>query len=404
MRKLLCFIILFICIGAVSAQQTYTITGIVTDDKDAPIPGATVFIGDSRKVTASDSEGRFTFTQMRPGNYNVVVKMIGYEILQHAFMLQNKDAKFRFKLQESNEMLNTVEINAMSLAERKRLLAIFMECFLGRSKNAAQCKILNTDDIKLRFDKKNNILTANSSEFLIIENKALGYRMKYLLNNFLYDRSIGNNLIFFDGTLFFEDMKGNPRQQKKWDVERVTTYLGSVPHYYRSLFSNTLEENGFLTYVVPNPKSFNSKAILNPDMLLKYFMPVGDLKRYIKDVDDNFKSFNLGLLTKDSTELYVLYTPKNEPADFKERGNVVYRAFKMPAGQLSIIRPTADSLLISRSGDITPVNSILFVGFWGWGQAAAFLPSDYMIPAGMEPPKIPKKAEATVGPLPKVGN
>ena len=141
MKQILCLFLLFVCVGA-SAQQTYTITGIVTDGNDLPIPGATIFIGDSRKVTASDKDGRFTLSQVQPGNYTLVVKMLGYAVLQHSFMLQNKDARFRFKLEEDNVMLNTVNITSMSLAERKRLLAIFIECFLGRSKNAARCKIL----------------------------------------------------------------------------------------------------------------------------------------------------------------------------------------------------------------------------------------------------------------------
>jgi len=397
MRKLLYLLSLVVYAGVACAQQTYTISGIVTDDKDEPIPGATVFIADSRKVTASDKDGRFTLTQVQPGNYNLVVKMIGYTVLQHAFMLQNNNARFRFKLQEDNVMLNTVEINAMSLAERKRLLAIFLDCFLGRSRNAAQCKILNTDDIKLRFNKNTYVLTASSSDFLIIENKALGYRMKYLLNNFLYDRSLAaNNLISFEGTLFVEDMAGNPRQQKKWEEERVNTYLGSIQHYYRALFSNSLQEDGFVTYVIPNPKAFDNLMKKNPNMLLKYTRPVNSLTRYITDVDDNFKSFDLGLLRKDSTELLIVYTPKKEPADFVERGNVIQRPFKIPAGQLSIVRPTGDSLLISRRGDISPGTSILFLGFWAWGQVAAFLPSDYTIPPGMEPPKIKKQVEAII--------
>lgn len=399
MKKLFYFFMFFTCVGIASAQQTYTITGIVTDDKDQPIPGATIFIGDSRKVTASDKDGHFTLTQVQPGNYNVVVKMIGYTVLQHAFLLQNKDARFRFKLEEDNVLLNTVEISAMSLAERKRLLAIFIECFLGRSKNAAQCKILNTDDIKLRFDKKTNVLTASSNEFLIIENKALGYRMKYLLNDFLYDRSsFGNNLISFAGTLFFEDMTGNPRQQKKWEEERVNTYFGSVPNYYRSLFNNTLDENGFVNYVFPNSKALNAMIRKNPLMVLKYTRPVNDFTRYIKNIDDNFKSFDLELLRKDSTEIYVMYTPKNEPQDFVAQGNVMRHPFKMPPGQFSIVQPTGDSLLISRSGDISPPSSVLFSGFWAWGQVASFLPSDYLIPAGTPLPKPRKMPEAVTTP------
>jgi hypothetical protein len=397
MRTLLYLFIFFICVGTAAAQQNYSITGVVTDEKDVPIPGATIFIGDSRKVTASDSEGRFTLSQVQPGNYNLVVKMIGYVVLQHSFMLQNKDARFRFKLQEDNVMLNTVNITAMSLEERKRLLAIFMECFLGRSKNAAQCRILNTDDIKIQFDKKGNILTASSYDFLVIENKALGYTMKYLLNNFTYDRSSYPSIIRFDGTLFFEDMKGNLRQQKRWEEERANTYLGSVPHLFRSLFSSSLDENGFVVYQMLTRDALNVYGKKQQKIPAQYFLPVNSFDKFIKKVDDNFKTFNLGLLNKDSTELYVVYTPKKEPRDFLERGAVVQRFFQMPTGQVSIIHPTGDSIVISRSGDISPINSVLFSGFFAWGQVAAFLPSDYTIPAGMEPPKIKAKKTTASG-------
>ncbi|MGY3213418.1 carboxypeptidase-like regulatory domain-containing protein [Mucilaginibacter sp. HD30] len=391
MRRLLFFVMLLLWGGLAMAQQTYNITGIVTDDKDAPIPGATIFIADSRKVTGSDKDGRFVFSQVQPGNYNLVVKMIGYQILQHAFMLQNKDARFRFKLAEDNVMLNTVNITSMSLAERKRLLAIFTECFLGRSKNAAQCKILNTDDIKIRSDKRRNIITASSSDFLIIENKALGYTMKYLLNGFTYDRSGRQSLISFDGTLFFEDMKGNPRQQKKWEDERVNTYLGSVPHFFRSMFSNTLDENGFVVYQMLNRDAIDAYGQKRQKIPAQYSFPIKSFDKYVKTVDDNFKTFNLGLLSKDSTELYIVYTPKKEPADFLAAGSAVQRFFRMPDGQASTIYPSQDSLLISRSGDISPVKSVILGGFFAWGQVAAFLPSDYAIPNGMEPPKIKQK-------------
>jgi hypothetical protein len=389
-----------LCITIVKAQQTHTITGIVTDEQDAPIPGATVFLGDSRKATVSDSEGRFVLAQVQPGNYNLVVKMIGYVVLRHSFILQNKDIRFRFKLQEDNVLLNTVEISAMSWAERKRHLATFIRCFLGTSTNASQCKILNTDDIKLRFDKKNNVLTASSNEFLIIENKALGYRMKYLLNNFSYERPyLDGGIISFAGTLFFADLKGSERQQKRWEQQRANTYLGSVPHFFRSLFNNTLEEQGFITYIIPNRTTLSKMLIKDSRLILKYLNPVKSFSRYLTTVDENFKTFNVGLLSKDSTEVYVLYTRATEPAEFGERGAVVYRSFKMPSGQLSVIRPTGDSISISRSGDISPVNGILMIGFWTWGQMSSFLPSDYTIPAALEPKnlkvEVPNAAAAT---------
>jgi len=396
MKNLLCLLLLILCALIGRGQQSYTITGVVTDEKDVPIPGATVFIADSRKVTATNSDGRFVLENMQPGRYNLVVKMIGYIVTQHEFMLQDKDMRFRIKLPEDNVMLNTVYISGMSLSERKRHLATFIKCFLGTSANSAKCKILNTDDIKLRFDKQNDVLTAYSNEFLIIENKALGYRMKYLLNEFTYDHPYGiGGVIFFAGTLFFENIEGNAWQQKKWEQERANTYLGSAPHFFRSVFSNSIQENDFMVFRVPNPQALTYYSRKDPLRLMNYTAPVKSLNNFMKDFDNNFKTFDLSLLKKDSTEFYVLYKGKQNPTDFAARGSVVHPFFKMPKGQVSIIRPLSDSILISRKGEPTPVSALLFGGFWSWGQMSAFLPSDYEIPPALEPSK-KKKIEDTI--------
>ncbi len=62
------YIAFFAC--AIKAQQPHNITGVVTDEKDQPIPGATVFLGDSRKATATDANGNFTLNKVQPGKYS----------------------------------------------------------------------------------------------------------------------------------------------------------------------------------------------------------------------------------------------------------------------------------------------------------------------------------------------
>ncbi len=388
MRNAITTLLFFIITVVAQAQESYTLTGVVTDEKDVPIPGATVFLGDSRKATVSNGEGKFVLQQVQPGKYNLVVKMIGYVVTMHEFMLQNNNMRFRVKLPEDNVMLNTVEISGMSLAERKRHLQIFLTCFFGTSKYAKQCKILNPDDIKLKFDKKKNILTASSNDFLVIENKALGYTMKYLLNNFVYNRQVFNeNLLSFDGTLFFEEMKASNRQVKKWEEERVKTYLGSSTHFFKSLLDNALDSEGFVVYRMLNQqalKIYGKKQQKIPDA---YFSPVKDLKSYVTDVDDNFKIFDSGKLKKDSLDLFVVYTPEKEPVDFIERVDRVRRFFEMPAGQTSFVQVVGDSVLLSKTGIMATQRAVWFTGYWTWGRVSAFLPSDYEVPANIDPRK-----------------
>lgn len=307
MLKNALFVLLMLLFIKANAQRVFTISGVVTDAKDNPIPGATVFLDDSRKATASDSEGKFVLERVQPGNYTLVVKMIGFVILKQDLTLP-KDTWFRFKLTEDNTELKTVEISSMSLADRKRHLATFIHSFFGSSAYAQQCEILNTDDIKLRFNKKDNVLTARSDEFLIIENRALGYKMMYLLNDFSFDRPYEyGGIISFSGTTYFEELLGNERQQKQWEQERTNAYFGSLTHFFRSLFTDSLKENGFVPYLIPNPSAFVNRIIKKSQKAYAYLNPVKNFDKYITAVDSNNKRFDLGLIKK-TPQSYMCYT------------------------------------------------------------------------------------------------
>ena len=66
--RLLFILFLFLCTESFG-QETYLISGTIVDEKQVPINGATVFISGSKKMTASDRNGRFSFEGILPGNY-----------------------------------------------------------------------------------------------------------------------------------------------------------------------------------------------------------------------------------------------------------------------------------------------------------------------------------------------
>ena len=137
-------------------------------------------------------------------------------------------------------------------------------------------------------------------------------------------------------------------------------------------------------------KVYNQKRQRIP---LKYYDPLGSLNKFLTPVDSNFKKLDLNAFTKDSTDLYVVYTPQSESAEFRQKGDVIQRFFQMPAGQTSVLHPMLDSVLIDRSGGLSPTNGTALMGYWSWGQMSAFLPTDYEVPAGMMPViKNPQKA------------
>src|SRR5215211_9144570 len=76
--------------GTVAHAQTITgsISGSVMDASGGMIPGATVMLtsektGQSRGFT-TDSEGRFKFAALQPGNYSVKIERQGFQTLEQS--------------------------------------------------------------------------------------------------------------------------------------------------------------------------------------------------------------------------------------------------------------------------------------------------------------------------------
>lgn len=86
---------------------------------------------------------------------------------------------------------------------------------------------------------------AGADDFLIIENPNLGYRIKYLLKTFQYNKQA--QVTAYDGEVVFEEMQGSKSQKEHWAKNRLHVYNGSVMHYLRSVFANTTQQEGFIT-------------------------------------------------------------------------------------------------------------------------------------------------------------
>src|SRR5207244_4162040 len=88
--------------------------------------------------------------------------------------------------------------------------------------------------------------------FLIIENNNLGYKVKYLLDNFQFNEV--QHITYYGGDCIFEAMQGTPAQQAAWAKNRKLAYEGSLMHYLRSLYAGTSRKEGFLVYDLWNDK------------------------------------------------------------------------------------------------------------------------------------------------------
>ncbi|MFD2147208.1 hypothetical protein [Mucilaginibacter antarcticus] len=155
------------------------------------------------------------------------------------------------------------------------------------------CLILNPDVLYLTYSKKRLALEAESDKFLVIDNRGLGYRVKFLLKNFKSDGI--SQVITYGGERLFEDLPGSAAQKKKWAAARDRAYYGSAMHFYRSLYTDKLKQEGFEVRQLtryPNParpedyiirqKINMYRSIGRPDSA-NYWIDIANSSKYVNE-------------------------------------------------------------------------------------------------------------------------
>jgi len=365
--------ILFLFLSASSfAQETYVISGTVVDEKQAPIKGATVFISGSKKMTASDNQGKFSFEGIAPGNYILSASMLGYSTPSQALAVHNQSLNTTLSMTVKPIALNEVKIGEND--DWKRHYALFKDQFLGTSGNAKHCVILNPEVISFSSRKLSSThiaLEADADDLLIIENKQLGYRIKYLLRTFNYNPK--TSLTFYDGDSHFEELKGTEKQKRAWAENRLKAYQGSLMHYLRSVYAGNGMEEGFISnQMVKSSNVFDPKIYMKPD-------PV-NFDTLVRTVDNSFVSFKF-------TGLHVAYNPKKasrlmtrmpetkSPADESDLSPMDQ------TGKSSQLILHLDEAIIDERGSIlTGYKTFLIRGNWANKRIGDQLPIEYPAP------------------------
>ncbi|MDQ0640293.1 hypothetical protein QF042_003858 [Pedobacter sp. W3I1] len=375
----LLFIFSIIIGPTLSAQELYNISGTVTDEDNKPLQGATVFISGAQKITATDTTGKFTFVDMVAGNYIVSTKMLGYNSPSLALTLHDKSVRVLIKLETKSIILN--EVNITSDKNRERYLNIFKNEFLGKSADKEKCFIVNPEIISLSGkepDAYNLRLKAEADDLIIIENNILGYRIKYLLRSFEY--SAKNQLTSYDGDSSFEEMEGTAEQRKIWEENRLKAYQGSSMHFLRSVYTNTLLEEGFVAnQMVKSSNIFDQKAYTIPT-------PV-KLEKFVTRVDSSFVSYKFNALN-------VIYNPKKAirlKKQLPEKPEIDLKVLKdkMPneigfptvyaGGKSSQLLLYLKEALIDKRGSVyTGYKTFLIRGYWSEKRLADKLPFEYL--------------------------
>jgi hypothetical protein len=272
MRKHLSFLLLFcFCHSLVYCQ---VITGTVFQkNTNNPIQDALVYFNGTSVGTSTNQKGFFKLDISKNELMPLTISALGY----YSVTLTGFPTDSTLLIYLTLKVFELKEVTISAKADksiRKENLQRFKEVFLGITDNASNCEIVNESDIVVYHE--NDTLKAYSLKPILINNKALGYKISYYLDKFKYDE--GSLTYLFTGNIIFnEDPTISKRRKKVIDIRRSNAFLGSRMHFFRALWENDLKAEGF-SVVTETDLNANYKDIV----IRKYNPVIKDTLKYLK--------------------------------------------------------------------------------------------------------------------------
>jgi hypothetical protein len=397
MRSLFFFCCIVFCLGAAGQK---ILKGVVVDsEKGKPVASASVFLSNTSIGTRADEQGRFSLS-IPNGKFDLIISSVGYETHSETITASQLPDFMTITLKVKADLMATVIIEPFEKDGWEKWGRFFLENFIGTSAAAQECRIKNSDIIRFRNSKKTNELSAYADEPLIIENKALGYTIYYQLETFTYN--FKSSYLIYTGYPFFEPMDGSAGRKKKWEKKRQEAYLGSMMHFMRSVYRNTIANEGFEVRAlqkisnkekkrVKDVYATNMKTTRRADGTVVVTEINKDSSEYYSKImrqEDYQDVIGKNLLTGDSIAyqvdkttagmafdnyLLVIYKHRLAPVEYRQQFP------KNSTAMMSqIVLVNRQPLEIQASGIYYNPVDLMSLGYWAWSEKIAMmLPFDY---------------------------
>lgn len=236
--------IVFLLVAFFTNAQLQIEGKVIDSVTHKPLAAVNVFLSHTTIGINSNEKGEFQFSNLKQEKYELVVSSLNYEEYIIPISVNQNSDPLLIKLKPTANILKEVIVEPFDKNGWDQWGEKFKLYFIGSTQLAKNCKLLNPEVVKFRFNSKTNKLRAFANEILIFENKSLGYKIKYLLSKFEIDFT--NNNFSFKGYPLFEELKTNKiKEATKWNLQRNEIYKGSIRHFMRSLYFNQLENEGF---------------------------------------------------------------------------------------------------------------------------------------------------------------
>ncbi|MDQ6763588.1 MAG: carboxypeptidase-like regulatory domain-containing protein [Bacteroidota bacterium] len=358
---LLLFVVGSFSFGIADAQQPYyTIKGKIVDkNTKAPLQGASVFAQNTTFGVASDSSGNFTL-RLPDGGYSIIVTYSGYETESvRASNTSSENDNLVIEIGAKEKSLEEVSIAISSEVKDgwEKYGVFFTQNFLGQTKFARQAIIQNPDALHFYFSKKRNRLKVLATEPLTVQNFALGYTLKFAIDSFTYE--YGTNANLFVGYPLFTEMAGTPDQKATWAENRAMAYKGSIVQFMRSLYHQTLTDDGYELQFIEK-KNDKEASVPLTDLYAEL--------NYEKDSSTSTIEFH-----PQQTNISVIYNkakPEQEYLDYNQLAGKNLQVSRL------IFAPD-EVISIEQNGYYFDQTDITTNGYMGFKKIADMLPYDY---------------------------
>lgn len=390
----LCFLLVAALLFAQSALK-----GTVIDETDKPVPGASVFLNNTSVGTTANNDGNFELF-IPAGRFELIVSSIGFQTYNQAIPSSDRATSLVIRLKIKAPELETIIIEPFEKNGWEKWGKWFTENFIGTSEYSQDCRIKNPEVLRFRNSKRTHDLTVIATAPLIIENKALGYRVTYQMENFHYDFS--TRYLLYAGYPFFQNMEGSDRKQRMWERNRSDVYYGSMMHFMRLLYRNTFLKEGFEVRQLqkkPNDEKQRIRMVYKNSVRDNGNGRIvstinGDSSAYYNHImsqDDFINIIGKSILPGDSIAyavdstiagmafedyLLIIYKNKNVPVEFMR---MFPKGSNAMMSEITLINNKPIEVL--SNGSYFNPQDLLSTGYWAWWEkAATMLPFDYQPP------------------------
>jgi len=332
-----------------------------------PISEVHIFIPNTTIGAATDSDGKFDIKNPVKGSFELIITHISYEIAFKRISYQNEPLWLDIKLKPKDYQLDEVVVKNKKDRNWNRLVKVFEKELLGSSKNAANCSITNPWVLDFDYDEKKDYLIATAQDLVIIENKALGYKVGCQL--MVFEKEQDNSRYLCNS--FFEELEtSNFAQKRKWEKARKKVYQGSSKHFFDAIMDDDLKKNGFKISLIDNSVgAVNTNAAKRSPELDELFFP----RKGGYSLQLNGKVLHIEYFRGMETRDYLVYkqsklvSSEYLSAEVKGQLNT----------QQSMLQPVFSNIDLDLDGSLTDPMAVVMHGFWGFKRMADELPINY---------------------------